>query len=942
MPSRHEHRPGRQLLQQISPLVLLDLLCLLLSQSGVSSQTAEPAHRDSVSSPISGYQHEVTIDPTIPPVRQGLRRLPLSVRDEVSARLRELESQGVIERIHASSWVSPIVVGKKRNGSIRICVDMRQVNRAVITDAYPIPHMDDVLSRLHGSAVYSVFDLKDAYHQVELHPRSQDLTAFITHEGLFRYVRCPFGLASSGPAFQGIMNDMLRGIDGVEVYLDDVVVHAATQVEHDRRVAQVLEVFRRHNVQVNHAKCVQSARSIHFLGFIVSQGRVELDPERLAPLTEAPEPDSAAKLQSFLGAVGFYSKFVPQFSTMVEPLRRAVQREPFEWSTDLSRLVSEVKQAVIRSPSLALFDPSLPTVVTTDASDVGLGAYISQFKGREERVVAYASRSLSAAERSYSTVEKEALCCVWAVEKWHTFLWGRRFLLRTDNQALCTIFGPKGSTRAGRRIARWEARLLAYSFDTEYVRSAQNGVADGLSRLPVRDSEWEDDDSIEIAALYSDNGAPNAISESEWRQYSADDSTFQLLRGHIQSGRWPRRCSAEPELQPYFSVRMELSCQGSLIFCGDRLVVPTTLRRRVVQLAHETHQGLVRTKRRLRDRYWWPGASREVDEALRSCQLCAVHSKSAVPCSPPLQAIPLPPGPWQHLECDIIGPLPGPASERFGLVLVDVYSRWPEVAFVSEVKSTQVIEFLEAVFSREGVPSKLQTDNGPQFCSKEFQDWLRSYNITHARSSTYSPQTCGMVERLNRTIKESVATARLMGKPRAAHVRSFLQVYRSTPHSATGISPFEAMRGGRRMRTRVDSSVVPAEHVNDARVRDRVNAYQSRYVNRHNARCRRTLLPTWEVGDLVRVRDPVVKARVYGEVLRVVRRTGPVSYQLSDGQRVHARRLVTARSLPANEDADVLWPVDVGGPSRAETVAVPPARRYPERSRREPDRLTYH
>ena len=289
-------------------------------------------------------------------------------------------------------------------------------------------------------------------------------------------------------------------------------------------------------------------------------------------------------------------------------------------------------------------------------------------------------------------------------------------------------------------------------------------------------------------------------------------------------------------------------------------------------------------------------------------------------------------------------------SERFGLVLVDMYSRWPEVGFVSEVKSAQVIEFLEAVFSREGVPSKLQTDNGPQFCSREFEEWLRTYDITHLRSSPYSPQTCGMVERLNRTVKQAAETARLTGTPRAVHIRAFLQVYRSTPHSATGVSPFEAMRGGRRMCTRVDVKITSANPENDAQVRARVAAYQRKYTDRHNKRHRAARLPTWEAGDLVRVRDPVSKARVYGCAVRVVRRTGPVSYLLSDGQRVHARRLVTAKSSVGagvmRADDDTLWPHEVEGTSCADCVPSGPAqdasgRRYPLRDRREPDRLTY-
>ena len=195
-----------------------------------------------VSGVIQGYQHRVTVsvNPTVCPVRQPLRRLPLAIREEVSARLVELERAGVIERVNASQWVSPIVVGRKRNGQIRLCVDLRQVNRAVVTDGYPILHMEEILHRLQGSKVYSVIDLKDAYHQVNLHPDSREMATFITHEGLFRYTRCPFGLASSRPAFKKSMCDMLKRDRGVEVYLDDIVVHGRSKEEHDRRVAKVL------------------------------------------------------------------------------------------------------------------------------------------------------------------------------------------------------------------------------------------------------------------------------------------------------------------------------------------------------------------------------------------------------------------------------------------------------------------------------------------------------------------------------------------------------------------------------------------------------------------------------------------------------------------------------------------------------------------------------
>ena len=505
----------------------------------VPSRSASPETSLSSALPeqpaILGYQHRVTVDKTVPPVRQPLRRLPLSVVDEVSKRLDQLEQQGVIEPVSASNWVSPLVVGRKRDGRVRLCVDMRRVNKAVVTDGYPLPRIDDVLDRLSGSRVFSRLDLTDAYHQLELHPDSRELTTFVSHKGLFRFRRVNFGLASAGPCFQRVMESMLRGIPGVEIYLDDVLVHARSQGEHDDRLHEVLRRFEAHLVRVNWTKSVTRQKVIPFLGYTVSAEGVHIDWDRIRPLLEAPEPRTEKELRAFLGALGYHARFLPRFSDAVEPLRAALRAERFVWTEALSSAVQSVKDAIRAAPALAMFDSSFPTVLTTDASDVGCGACITQTDalGRT-RVVSYGSKTFSAAERNYSVVEREALACVWAVEKYRHYLWGRRFTLRTDHQALCTIFGPKGSTRVGRRVARWEARLLEYSFDVEYVRSADNGVADGLSRLPVADTWWPDDDDVQIATLT----VAAAISEEEFRSVSETDEGLRAVRRYL-AGRWP-------------------------------------------------------------------------------------------------------------------------------------------------------------------------------------------------------------------------------------------------------------------------------------------------------------------------------------------------------------------------------------------------------------------
>ena len=835
---------------------------------------------------IKGYMHQVTVDPSVCPVQQPLRRLPFAIRDEFAAKLSEMEAAGIIERVDASPWVSPVVVGRKKSGDIRFLLDLRRVNQAVVTDGYPIPHMDDVLHSLQGSSVYTVLDLKDAYHQVELHPDSRNLTAFLTHAGLFRMTRIPQGLCSSGPCFQRIMMDMLQGVPGVTVYLDDVVVHGSSRKEHDQSLAQVEAIFKAHNVQVNETKCLRARTEIPFLGLRISAGQLAVDPERVRPLLNMPDPTSQKELKSLLGALGYYSRFIEHFSDKTAILRDALLAEHFEWTTVLSQALRSVMSEISASKGLAFFNPSLRTIVTSDASDIGCGAILSQVtaSGMEE-VVAYTSKKFTPAELRYSVVEKEALGCVYAVEKWRPFLWGRKFLLRTDNQALTSVFGLKGSTRVGRRIARWEARLLAFNFDVQHVRSQDNAVADGLSRLPVVDS-WEDDDSVEIAALGLQTEL-SAVTEDELCAAAASDQVLSQVRDSVLSGRWNRR---DPHMSPYFQVRHELSVSGSLVFRGDQLVAPADLQRRLLDVAHECHPGAVRTKQRLRACYWWPGMDRQVETLIRNCALCNTHSKSATVSRPPVQQVDLPAGPWTRLVLDAIGPMPGPVSERYGLVLVDAYSRWPEVALMHEVTSATVISFLDAVFSREGVCSELLTDNGSVFTSHEFNRYCQVHGIKLIHSSPYSPQTCGLVERHNRHVKDSLETARLLGEERTCFLRRSLQVYRATVHPATGVTPFKAMRG-RDMRTKL--TVPDPCSVQPDTIAAGVKEHHARYQDKYLTRCNRSTgpLPTWQPGDWVRVRVPFGKKRQYGPPLQISSQKGPVSYRLSDGQRVHARRL---------------------------------------------------
>nr|XP_055067930.1 uncharacterized protein K02A2.6-like [Misgurnus anguillicaudatus] len=770
-----------------------------------------------------------------------------------------------------------------------MCIDLREPNKAVVVDSHPLPHIEELLAELRGATVFSTIDLASAYHQVPLHPESRDLTAFITHDGLFRYKRVPYGLASAAPAFQKMMMTILHGLSGVQAYLDDLIVYGNTEDIHDTRLKAVL-----HGLKLNMQKCKFKMQSLKFLGHTISKDGLHPDPDNVAAVMHAPAPHDMASLRSFLGLTSWYSKFLPDYATEVEPLREVLRTSTdtnFLWTDKAAQSFATLKTLLSKSPILALFDPRLPTYVSTDASDYGVGGVLSQLHADgTERIVAFASRTLSSAERKYSTVEREALACVWCVEKWRTYLWGRHFVLRTDHQALTTLLTSKGTGRAGLRIARWSARLLCYSYDVAFRPGRYNTTADCLSRLPLPVTSDLTDEPEMVATV---SHLP-ALSASEFA--SASESCLQLtqLREQIQNG-WPKnKKSVKQELEPYFHIRHELSVEGPLIMRGDHcLVVPLSLRTRLVNLAHEGHQGIVRTKQRLRELYWWPQMGKNVETLIASCVTCQLNDKTAKPAPAPIIPVELPNGPWQKVAIDIVGPFESATWDcRYAITLVDYYSKWPEVAFASHVTTDVITTFLDTIFSREGNPYCLVPDNGAQLTSTAFADFLEERNIQHVYSSVYYPQANGAVERFNKVLKQCIQSAIQEKQPWKAAVTQFLHNFRATPHATTGATPFELLRG-RKMRTKLDVLPVSMRAKTRSEISDTVARKQQKCKD-YTDKKRGARVPTFKEKDWVRIKKPehVRKgSSKYTAPCLVKKRVGPNTVLLEDGKKWNASRL---------------------------------------------------
>ncbi len=817
---------------------------------------------------ITGYQHRPVVNQTIAPVRQPLRRLPLSLRDEVSAELCKLMDLDLIEKVDASPWVSNLVLVRKKDNKLRICIDLTCVNKAIIPASYPLPTFDELTSQLAGSTLFSKIDLRWGYLQVKLAEDSRYLTTFITHEGMFQYKRLCFGISSGPSCFQQIVRGITAGLDGVVNLLDDLLIHGRTCHEHDTRLKAVLQRLSDHHATVNVDKTVLGAAELDFDGFRISADGVRPMTSHTKALRELKAPTNEKEVRSFLGATGFYIKFVPHYADIVEPLRNLLRGVDWNWSCDCQKAFEQVVNSIASASHLAHFDTSAKatTVLTTDASSVALGACLSQIINGEERPVAFASRVLSSTERNYSATEREAWACIWASEHWHFYLYGRKYILHTDHQALRMLFMAPGKGHRPLRLHRWADRLLQYGPDIQYCSGERIAMADYLSRMTdmgiAKPAQAELNSVLTVATIFGNSELPVLLA-SELQVATTGDVTLQTALRHVSEG-WCGRSSLAAELKSFYDVRETLSCSDEgLLMKDNAVVIPGVLRARVLQLAHEGHPGIVKMKQRCRATVWWPGMNCDVERHVRHCAPCAVSGKSCRPTAPPLQPIGFPPRPWHTLAIDIFGEVTwAPSHQRYLIVLVDLHSKWPEVAACGTVTSSSIINFLSDLFWHHGLPDNIISDNGPQFTSHEFESFLSSHGIRHNRTAVYNPPANGACERFNKVLKEGLSVACAEAAQFLPALKRILANYRSLPHTTTGESPAKLWYG-REMRMPLDclysctsstlcSSAAPTS---DSVVAKRVRFAQDK-SKEYTDRVRHAKAPSFVAGDYIRTLRP--------------------------------------------------------------------------------------
>ena len=894
--------------------------------------------------PMNTFEASLNVKPGSKPRFHKARPVPFALKPAIESELDRLERAGVVQKVAHSQWAAPVVPVPKGDCKIRLCGDYKvTVNPELEVDQYPLPKPEELFTKLAGGKKFTKIDLTNAYQQMNLEESSREYVTINTHRGLYQFTRLPFGVASAPALFQRVMDTVLQGIDKTICYIDDILVTGSTQEEHLKNIEEVLRRLQKYGIRAKRAKCVFMSDKVDYLGHRIDADGLHTLASKVDAIVRAPSPNNVQELRSFLGLIHYYGKFLPSLAMLLHPLNRLLKDgQDWNWTEECTQAFEAAKQLLVNAPVLTHYDPSLPMKMAGDASAYGIGAVISHvYLDGSERPIAYASRALTATEKNYSQIEREALSLIYGVKKFHQYLYGRKFGLVTDHKPLTTLFGPKKGIPplAAARLQRWALLLSAYSYEIEWKPTDEHANADGLSRLPLAGDQPAvvGSTTVEQAFVIAQVQAlPVTVERLE--KATRQDPLLSKIHMYVREG-WPS--PLPEEYQPYLNRKQELSTEGDCLMWGNRVVIPQKLRSCLVKELHRDHPGVVRMKAIARSYLWWPGLDRELEECARNCLSC--QAVKSAPARAPLHPWLWPSKPWKRVHADFAGPFLG----KMFLIILDAHSKWPEVIEMTSTTAEKTIAELRKVFSAYGLPEQFVTDNGPQFVAEEFAIFMKQNGIKHIRCAPYHPSSNGAVERFVQMFKRAMKATEGDGRSMSQRLASFLLSYRNTSHATTGRPPSELFLG-RRTRTRLDLLRPACDQQVDRR--------QAKQKADHDRRSR--------------VRELFIGQQVMAKNLRpgapwmagvIVERLGPLTYlvQVDSGQlwkrhldhlRVRGDQPSTGEQLNPgdSEDWDFALTQEPSSASAEDprsytsehstTNSSVPTHRYPQRHRQAPNR----
>ena len=806
-------------------------------------------------------------------------------------------------------------------GGLRFCIDLRKLNNRTVKDGYSLPRIEDTLDCLHGAVWFSTLDLKSGYWQVELEEEAKPLTAFTVGPlGFWECEHMPFGLTNAPATFQRLMESCLGELhlNWCIIYLDDIIVFSRTPEEHIHRLRAVFEKLKAAGLKLKPSKCDFFKKEIKYLGHVVSEQGVSTDPDKIKAVTEWPQPTTVTEVRSFLGFVSYYRRFIPNFSKVAKPLNKLLQnlegtpsqKKKFKvhWGPEQQEAFETLQGLCTESPVLAYADFKAPFILHTDASGEGLGAVLYQVQEGKQRVIAYASRSLSKSERNYPVHKLEFLALKWAItDKFHEYLYGSQFQVYTDNNPLTYVLTTAKLDATGHR---WVAALSNYTFSIIYKPGKGHKDADALSHIRWPEAMELDSQTVHavcegVQAPYgkvetlcqgahvvdalSNDRAPPGMTPLEWCHAQTQDPILSQIIREINSktiGKMKIKMGMPSEMKALIRNRTQLILKHGVLYKKARvnartkhlLVIPQSYRQRAMEGCHDQvgHLGQDRVLDLLRDRFYWPGMHADVVSYINSCPRC-LRRKSQQDKAPLLNIETSQPLELIHLDYLKIEPSKGNIENV--LVITDHFTRYAQ-AFPSKTQTALATAKLlwNNFILHYGFPEKIITDQGRNFESELIGHLCQLAGVQKLRTSPYHPQTNGQCERFNGTLLNMLGTLTPeQKKDWKGHVPALVHAYNCTRNAATGYSPYFLLFG-REPRLPVDVEFglqrggqrgSPGESSYISQLKRRLQfAYrkakcmaqkqQARHRGLYNLKCRGATL---SVGDLVLVKQTAWKGR---------------------------------------------------------------------------------
>ena len=779
--------------------------------------------------PSQCFEHEIKLtDPSLPPIKQKMRRIPYSKREEFKTMLDEMLEANLI-RPSDSPWASPLMLVSKPDGSIRVTIDYRLLNGRTMKDAHPLPNSEDLYASLAKSSWYTKLDLYTGYFQILMRQECSKLTAFTCEWGLFEYVVMPMGLTNAPATFQRAMNQVLRKFiesGFVVVYLDDILIHSESLIEHLKHIELVVNELKKYQLSVKLKKCEVAKQEITFLGHVISNGSIKPDQSKCEALYKYKRPQTLTQLQSFLGLAQYYRKFIENFAKIAAPLYRlttkeeAANKKELNWDEACEIAYTTLRNYLTRDKILMLPDLKKKFVLETDVSNTGVGAVLSQEKDGVLRPIAYYSKPLNKAQRNYSTTEKELLAIVLAIEHFHQYLYGQLFDVVTDHQPLSWLMSCKTPNS---RLARWLIRINNYNFRIVYRSGKIHTNADALSRwnLP-EDEDKSDDDQEETSQII--NFIADQIKTEPVEQSTASvlvtpeeqdkDPCITWMKQLINKFGETKPILEKEHLDTHFKRVLyenydELRIIDNVLHWykpqddGSSLkliMLPEHMVNNILSFIHcsvfHGHLGVRKTLDKIRTRFYRPALKNRTITFIKTCLICQKIKNPQTMHKAKLQPL-LPTRPFQVVTVDIIGPLPlSKGGNMYILVVCDHFSKWVALFALHNTTADKVAKRLISLMMIHGLFINILTDGAKNFQSELLAKVYELLDIFKLKTSPYHPECDGLTERFNRTLKTMLACfVNEHQNDWDEYLQYLAFAYNTSTHATTNYTPYEVVYG---------------------------------------------------------------------------------------------------------------------------------------------------